>query len=98
MAHAKDSVKVTLDKSTECRTEDDVIKISLHHPCRQTLKISFQRTVRVADGNAASFLPPSLGTFPLHSVEDHQPTLSPYIFDKGGFFTAMYRMYSIYFP
>ena len=87
-------VKFELGRSSEHRTEDDTIKIFVDGPRRpRTLEITFQRTVRVADGTDVSFLPPSLGTFPLYSTKDNQLNLPSHMVDEGGFFMPMYRMY-----
>jgi hypothetical protein len=54
-------------------------------------EISFHRTVRVPDGETASALPPSLGTFPLYNVKDFLGKLPYEMGAKGGLFMPMYR-------
>ena len=53
--------------------------------------ISFQRTIRVADGQDTSRLPPSLGTFPLYAVSAFEKQLPQTMAEKGGLFFPMYR-------
>lgn len=60
MANPEESIKVELVKSSESYNESDVIKISLGHQGLRTLKISFQRTVRIAGSEDASSLPPPM--------------------------------------
>lgn len=57
----------------------------------ETLQISFQRTIRVPDGDGDSKLPPSMGTFPLYSVANYQDKLPAPMALKGGLFFPMYR-------
>jgi hypothetical protein len=37
---------------------------------KNTLQVSFQRTIRVSDNNTTNKLPPSMGCFPLSKVSD----------------------------
>lgn len=60
---------------------------------KQKLEVMFERTIRVADNDSTSQLPPVLGTFPLYNVSDYKHTLPFHIALKGGLFLPMYREY-----
>lgn len=68
------------DKVTIARTDGDGYK--------QSLNISFHRTVRVADNGTVNSLPPSLGTFPLYNIADFK-NMPPEIAGKGGLLMSM---------
>jgi len=53
-------------------------------------KVSFQRTLRIPDDNQSYSLPPSLGNFPLHHVDDFS-NLSENYEKRGGIFYPMYQ-------
>ncbi|KAF2839303.1 hypothetical protein M501DRAFT_1011167 [Patellaria atrata CBS 101060] len=55
------------------------------------LGISFRRTIRVADNEDTSDLPPDLGTFPLYAVDTYKNKLPESISEKGGVFFPMYQ-------
>lgn len=57
---------------------------------KQSLSISFERTVRVSDNESANELPPGLGCFPLYSAASFD-SLPPKMAKKGGFFFPMYQ-------
>lgn len=57
------------------------------------LQISFERTIRVPDNKQVSFLPPTLGCFPLKPISKYAKTLSMEVTAKGGLFLPMYRKY-----
>lgn len=78
-----------LTKQSFHRHHNDTIHIEAGP--KQTLDISFQRTVRVPDNKEENFLPPSLGTFPLYSAANFSETLTPEMAMKGGVFFPMYR-------
>ena len=65
--------------------------IKLEARSGESLQISFKRTVRVPDGDGDSELPPSMGTFPLYSINDYRNTLPAAMALKGGLFLPMYR-------
>lgn len=52
----------------------------------QGLAISFRRTIRVPDNKELSKLPPGLGAFQLHKVQDYADRLPQDMVDKGGVF------------
>jgi hypothetical protein len=54
-------------------------------------RISFQRTLRIPDDGADYPLPPGMGEFPLHHVEDHQANLPETWSRHGGVFLPMYQ-------
>jgi hypothetical protein len=56
------------------------------------LDISFRRTIRVADNEGATYLPPDLGPFPIHPVAkfDRLPTA---VKEKGGLFLPIHGEY-----
>ena len=57
---ASNQLKCTMYASTECRNAHDTIYVS---DDQRNMKISFQRTIRVADGTDISELPPTMGMF-----------------------------------
>lgn len=52
--------------------------------------ISFKRTLRIPDDNQRYSLPPSLGNFPLHHVDDFSNLPENYV-KRGGIFFPMYQ-------
>ena len=82
----------TLGQSSSTRNANDTIHVTRGN--RQTLDISFQRTIRVPDGKGDSELPPGMGTFPLYSVTDYAEKMPKEMAAKGGLFLPMYRMSS----
>jgi hypothetical protein len=69
----------------DCKLVSDNIVVN------RDLRISFQRTIRVPDNQQVSYLPPSLGTFPLSKVSQYATKLTDDIVAKGGLFFPMYR-------
>jgi hypothetical protein len=59
----------------------------------RSLKVSFQRTVRVSDNGSTNHLPPSFGTFPLYTTSDYEKsyTLPEAMKAKGGYFLPMHH-------
>lgn len=78
-----------LTESSSFRKAKDTIHIS--RSVTDNLDISFQRTIRVADGKGVSELPPSMGTFPLYSIAEYKDKLPAAMGAKGGAFLTMYR-------
>lgn len=74
-------------------TMDQKIKetIEVKGPSGESLKISFQRTVRVPDNDHNSDLPPGMGNFPLYSVANYKNNMPTNMALKGGLFLPMYR-------
>ncbi len=60
---------------------------------KDSLQITFHRTVRVPDHQNTYELPPDLGDFPLYSVEDYREAFPNKLAAKGGMFFPMYREY-----
>ena len=87
---AEATLKATLKMSSSYRKAQDVIHIQ-GSSRRETIDISFQRTIRVPDNNDTSELPPSMGTFPLYSVTKYHDRLPTDMVNKGGLFFPMYR-------
>lgn len=58
---------------------------------KETMKISFKRTVRVPDNDAISELPPDMGNFPLYKVSSYAQSLPAEMVKTGGIFMPMYR-------
>ena len=54
-------------------------------------RISFQRTLRIPDDGKDYPLPPGMGRFPLHHVEDYQAKLPELWARHGGVFMPMYQ-------
>lgn len=80
-----DKLRVTLEKSWSGDTE-----IKLSRSNNQSLKIAFERTLRVPDNGKLSDLPPTFGNFPLLEVKDYADRLPEHMAAKGGFFFPMY--------
>lgn len=59
-----------------------------------SLKVSFERTIRVPDNHNTNALPPSLGQFPLYKTQDYVETLPKQMAAKGGLFMPMFRKLS----
>jgi hypothetical protein len=53
--------------------------------------VGFQRTLRIPDDGRTYPLPPGLGPFPIHRVEEYAGRLPPGWRERGGFFIALYR-------
>ncbi len=58
---------------------------------RAELSIDFQRTLRIPDDGTAHFLPPGLGQFPLHHVDDYRETTPAEWVVHGGVFFPMHQ-------
>ncbi|KAI4122666.1 MAG: hypothetical protein LQ338_005682 [Usnochroma carphineum] len=84
-----DPLTAILTKSKSYRKCNDTVRISGTNAV--AIDISFQRTIRVPDNQDKSYLPPSLGTFPLYSVTNFRKTLPAEMTKKGGLFFPMYR-------
>ncbi len=56
-----------------------------------TCAISFQRTLRLPDCHRAYPLPPGLGDFPVHHVDDYGAKIPPAWLQHGGVFLPMYQ-------
>ena len=54
-------------------------------------RISFQRTLRIPDDGRDYPLPPGMGNFPLHHVEDYPESLPGKWSQRGGVFMPMYQ-------
>jgi hypothetical protein len=52
-------------------------------------RIAFQRTLRIPDDNRAYALPPGLGCFPLHHIDDHADRVPEVWNEHGGVFLPM---------
>ncbi|KAL6918299.1 hypothetical protein FSHL1_009721 [Fusarium sambucinum] len=60
------------------------------------LQIAFKRTVLVPDGKTDNYLPPDLGEFPMHKVEDYAEKLPLSTVEKGGIFIPMYELEALW--
>ena len=58
---------------------------------RAVCGITFQRTLRIPDDNREYPLPPGLGRFPLHHVDDYTHRLPPAWQAHGGIFLPMHQ-------
>lgn len=54
-------------------------------------RLSFQRTLRIPDDGRTYPLPPGLGHFPIHRVEDFADRVPTTWRERGGFFLPMYQ-------
>ena len=57
----------------------------------ERFSVSFQRTLRVPDDGQAYPLPPGLGAFPVHRVEDYSDRVPAAWKEHGGVFIPMYQ-------
>lgn len=57
----------------------------------ERFSVSFQRTLRLPDDGATYPLPPGLGLFPLHRVEDFPDRATDFMKERGGLFIPMYQ-------
>ncbi len=57
----------------------------------ERFSVSFQRTLRIPDDGKLYPLPPGLGSFPLHRVEDYVDRVSETWREHGGVFIPMYQ-------
>ena len=67
-----------------------VIRFPEVHP-HAMARISFQRTLRIPDDGNDYPLPPGMGKFPLHHVEDFEAKLPEVWAPRGGVFLPMYQ-------
>ncbi len=67
-----------------------VLDASGVHP-KARCQIDFQRTLRIPDDNQEYPLPPGLGSFPLHHVDDYQDEFSESWKKHGGIFFPMWQ-------
>ena len=71
---------------------DDTLTFSFPEVHEQAVSsLSFQRTLRIPDDDREHFLPPGLGRFPLHHVDDHAERLPDDWRRHGGVFMPMYQ-------
>ena len=72
--------------------KDNVLKFKFPnvHP-EAGCNINFQRTLRIPDDNNEYPLPPGLGKFPLHHVDDYAKHLPNKWKKHGGVFLPMYQ-------
>jgi hypothetical protein len=69
-------------------------QLNIHFPEVHPLancSISFQRTLRIPDDGKEYPLPPGLGNFPMHHIEDHRSRLPDTWAEHGGVFLPMYQ-------
>jgi hypothetical protein len=57
----------------------------------ERFSVSFQRTLRLPDDGATYPLPPGLGLFPMHRVEDFANRAPKFMTEYGGIFIPMYQ-------
>src|SRR3954464_15077388 len=55
------------------------------------LRVSFHRTLRIPDDGKRYPLPPSLGTFPVHRIEDFRSAVPDAWRDHGGVFMPLWQ-------
>ncbi len=67
-----------------------VIRFPDIHPHAEA-RISFQRTLRIPDDGMDYPLPPGMGNFPLHHIEDYSEKLPSKWAQHGGVFMPMYQ-------
>lgn len=82
----------TLRQSTSLRKAKDVILVQQEG---RKLEFSFQRTIRVPDGEGDSELPLGVRSFPLYSVENYADKLPKEMAAMGDLFLPMYRTLSL---
>jgi hypothetical protein len=62
----------------------------------ERFSVSFQRTLRIPDDGKTYPLPPGLGLFPVHRVEDFRDRVTDTMRDCGGFLIPMYQSEAIW--
>lgn len=67
------------------RVEENSIRIG------ERFSVFFQRTLRVPDDGKTYPLPPGLGEFPIHKVEDYVGRVPEEWLDRGGVFIPLYQ-------
>src|SRR6266542_429138 len=67
------------------RVERDSVRIG------DRFAVAFERTLRIPDDGKGYPLPPGLGHFPLHRVDDYSDTVPPEWRERGGVFIPMYQ-------
>lgn len=69
----------------DVKIENDGIRIGRH------FRVSFQRTLRIPDDGNSYPLPPGLGTFPVHRVDDFRDRVPASWRERGGVFLPIYQ-------
>ncbi|MCA1565898.1 MAG: hypothetical protein LC803_09725 [Acidobacteria bacterium] len=62
----------------------------------ERFSVSFQRTLRLPDDGTNYPLPPGLGLFPLHRVEDFPDRATDFMKERGGVFTPMHQQEALW--
>lgn len=72
--------------------DDDRLEFSFPdvHP-EARFSVGFQRTLRIPDDGRDHHLPPGLGRFPVHHVDDHRDRVPPAWIRHGGVMLPMYQ-------
>ena len=70
---------------TSVRLEGDSLRIG------QNLRVTFHRTLRIPDDGKRYPLPPSLGAFPLHRIDDFRSAVPDAWRDHGGVFMPLWQ-------
>jgi hypothetical protein len=70
---------------TSVRLEGDSLRIG------QNLRVTFHRTLRIPDDGKRYPLPPSLGAFPLHRIDDFRSAVPDDWRDHGGVFMPLWQ-------
>lgn len=85
--------RCSVQKTWNPRPEDVIAvdRILPNSKASKDLAISFRRTIRVPDNDAAYKLPPDLGSFPLHKIQDYKARLPVDMAGKGGLFFPMHQ-------
>jgi hypothetical protein len=72
--------------------DDDRLEFSFPDVHREArFSVGFQRTLRIPDDGRNHHLPPGLGRFPLHHVDDHRDRVPPAWVRHGGVMLPMHR-------
>jgi hypothetical protein len=74
----------------ELRNHNLVFAFPEVHPDAK-IKIAFQRTLRIPDDNQVYPLPPGLGEFPMHHVDDFNEKVPPDWIEHGGVMLPMFQ-------
>lgn len=90
---SRDRLTIKLTKGYSDSRHADTIEVKQRggKTLQGGLSISFRRTIRVADNNDTSSLPPDLGTFPIYRTAPYQASLPESMRGKGDYFIPMYR-------
>lgn len=80
-------------KTKQPQAKSPSLEVKVHGDTLQIgdLSVTFHRTLRIPDDGHEYPLPPSLGAFPLHRVDDYRDRVPASWLEHGGVFLPMYQ-------